>query len=126
VQTHRAFGVWKIDIVPESTDAREIVWPKKSTVAQLMTTLVNPDAELPEKMNLMAASELLNQRDAFEMTESDMQVMAAHRTQMTSHFLIDAGGVVRWSHIEAPDNPDQMGRSPGEDEMLEAARSVRR
>ena len=55
-----------------------------------------------------------------------MQIMASHRAQMTSHFLIDTSAVVRWSHTEAPDKPDQIRRSPGEDEVLKAARSVRR
>jgi hypothetical protein len=101
-------------------------WPRTCTVAQLLASSINPTKELPEPMNLLAAIETLNARDGFEDTEVDKQMYAEHGTQFNSHFLIDAGGVIRWSHVEAPDNADQLGSFPGEDEMIAAARGVRR
>jgi peroxiredoxin len=126
VQTHRAFGVAKVAILPDTTDPRELKWPKTATMAQLRASSTNPTGELPEKMNIVAASELLNKQDGFEPTEVDMQMFAAHGSQLTGHFLIDAGGVIRWSFVEAQESPDQFGGFPGEDEMIEAARRVGR
>ena len=126
VQTHRAFGVSKVVILPDSADPQELQWPKTGTMAQLMSLSINPDGELPQKMGLMAAFELLNQQDGFEMTDVDQQMFAAHGTQLNSQFLIDANGVIRWSFVEAQGGPDELCSMPGEDEMIAAAKAVRR
>ena len=39
-------------------------------------------AKLPQKMNIMVASELLNQQDGFGMTEVDQQMFATHGMQL--------------------------------------------
>jgi len=124
--THRAFGVTKFVLMPETTDPRELQWPRTITGSQLMNHSVNPGGELPEKMNLMAATQYLNQKDGFEMTEVDMRIAQANGTQFTSQFLIDPGGVVRWSFVEARDGPSGMGGSAGEDEMVAAAKAIGR
>ena len=126
VQTHRAFGVSKVVILPDSADPQELQWPKTGTMAQLMSLSVNPTGELPQKMGLMAASELLNKQDGFEMTAVDQQMFAAHGTQLNSQFLIDANGVIRWSFVEAQGGPDELCSMPAEDEMIAAAKAVRR
>ena len=126
VRTHRAYGVVKLAILPDDTDPRELRWPRTGTVAQLLASSINPTGELPERMNLLAAMETLNARDGFEDTEVDQQMQAEHGTQFNSHFLIDAGGVIRWSYVEAPDNADQLGGFPGEDELIAAAKAARR
>ena len=38
VNTHRAFGVAKGAVLPDSTDPRELHWPRTCTVAQLLAT----------------------------------------------------------------------------------------
>jgi peroxiredoxin len=124
VQTHRAYGVAQVLIVADSTDPRELHWPLNATMAQMAATAINPTGELPGPMNIFAATELLNAKDGFEMTEADKRIQEAHGTQGTGHFLIDAEGTIRWAHIEAPDNPNQLASFPGEDEMLAAARAV--
>jgi len=126
VQTHRAFGVSKMVLLPDSADPQELQWPKTATMAQLMAVSVNPTGELPQKMGLMAAFELLNQQDGFEMTEVDQQMYAAHGTQFNSQFLIDTNGVIRWSYVEAQGGPDELCSMPGEEEMIAAARAVSR
>jgi peroxiredoxin len=126
VKTHRAFGLGQVQLVPDSTDPRDLNWPKTGTLAQLLATSINPTGELPAPMNLFAASEVLNRRDGFELTEADKQIQAVHPSQRAGHFLIDSGGVIRWAHAEAPDNPNQLGSFPSEDEMLAAARTVSR
>jgi peroxiredoxin len=126
VQTHRAFGLAQVLILPDATDARELRWPQTTTVAQLLTTSVNPTGELPKRMNLVEAMEVLNTRDGFELTEADKQTHAAHGTQIDGHFLIDPAGIIRWAHVEAPENPNQLGSLPAADEILAAARAVSR
>jgi peroxiredoxin len=126
VKTHRAYGLAEVQLLPDSTDPRELNWPRTGTIAQLLATSINPTGELPEPMNLIAASDLLNSRDGFEPTETDKQIQAAHASQRTGHFLIDAQGVIRWVYAEAPDNPNQLGSAPSEDDMLAAARAVSR
>jgi peroxiredoxin len=126
VQTHRAFGVSKVVILPDTADPAELQWPRTTTFAQLMSVSINPTGELPQKMGLMAAAELLNKQDGFQMTEVDQQMFAAHGTQFNSQFLIDANGVIRWSFVEAQDGPDELCRMPGEDEIIAAAKAVTR
>ena len=126
VRTHRAFGVVQCAILPDETDPREVQWPKSATLSMLMNNSINPGGELPQKMSLVAGAEVLNKRDGFEPTEVDMQMFAAHGTQFTGQFLIDASGVIRWSFIEAQNSPDEMGGFPGEEEMIAAAKVVGR
>lgn len=126
VKTHRAFGVVAGTLLPDSTDPSELHWPRTATFAQLLATSMNPTGELPEPMNLIAASELLNRQDGFEMTDVDAQIQAAHPTQFDSQFLIDADGVIRWSYVEAQGSPNELGSFVGEDEMIAAARAVGR
>jgi len=124
VQIHRAFGVVEGRILPDTTDPRDLQWPKTATMAQIMSLSINPNGQLPEKMPLMAASELLNKQDGFEMTGVDMQMAAAHMTQFNSQFLIDANGMIRWSFVEAQNSPEDLCSAPGEEEMVAAARAI--
>ena len=126
VNTHRAFGVVQFAVLPDSTDPRELHWPQSVTFAQLLATSLNPTGELPEPMNLLAASELLNKQDGIEITQVDEQIAALHRTQFNSQFLIDADGVIRWSYVEAQGSANELGSFAGEDEMIAAAREVAR
>ena len=125
VQTHHAFGVAKAMILPDDTDPEHVQWPKATTMSRLLSVTLNPTGELPEKMPLMAASEMLNQRDGFESTPVDMHTMMEHGTQFNSQFLIDADGVIRWSFVEAQQSIDDICRFPGEDEMIAAAQAVK-
>ncbi len=124
VRTHRAFGLAQITVVPDSSDPSEVHWPQTTTMAQLLATSFNPGGELPQPMNLFAVGEALNARDGFQPTPIDEQLHAAHGSQREGIFLIDAIGTIRWTHIEAPDNPNQLGSFPSDDEILAAARAV--
>ena len=126
VNTHAAFGVAKCRLFPDSTDPRELHWPRTGTFAQLLATSLNPAGELPEPMNLVAAWDVLNKKDGFQATEVDQQIAAAHATQFNSQFLIDVEGVIRWSYIEAQRSPNELGSFVAEDEMVAAASTVGR
>lgn len=127
VQTHRAFGLNETEILPDDTDPRELHWPRTTSVAYLKSTVVTHGAdELPGPMNLLAASQTLDAKDGFEPTETDKQVATAHPLVQMGQFLIDSGGTVRWSWVEMPDSPGQLGRLPNTEEVIAAARAVPR
>jgi hypothetical protein len=120
--THRSFGV------PEGTlvaDESQAVWAQGTfTMGQLQATRVNPTGELPEPQNIFQAMETLNQRDRFELTEVDNQIVAVHAFQLAGHFLVDRDGVIRWSHIEASEGSGDLGKFPSDEEIVAAARKL--
>jgi peroxiredoxin len=126
VRTHRAFGVNQLELLPDAAPAHEVQWPKSVRMSEFMGNEINPTGELPRKMNLMAASEVLNKLDDFEVTPSDQQMMMAHGSQFNSQFLIDPKGVIRWAFIEARNGMHEMFSYPAEDEIMAAARAVAR
>jgi peroxiredoxin len=124
VQTHRAFGLPEVTLQPDDADPGHVHWPESVTMAQIMSSkLALPD--LPQPMGPMAAAELLNSRDNFEMTESDVHSATHHPMQTVGQFLIDVDGTVRWTFVEAPEGVHQLGRLPRDEDILAAARAAR-
>ena len=119
--THRAFGLPEGVLVENEAEAS---WPLRSTMRQLQASLVNPTGELPEPQNPFAASETLNQRDGFEMTEVDQQIAAAHAFQLGGHFLIDRDGIIRRLQIEGLEKIGDLAKFPTDEEILTAARAL--
>ena len=68
--------------------------------------------------------ETLNQRDGFEPTETDQQIVAAHGTQLAGHFLVDRDGIIRWQQIEAAERIGDLSKFPSDEEILRGARSL--
>lgn len=125
VETHRAFGLGETDVLPDDTAWSELHWPKTTSVAFLANgTSIAVPGVLPEPTNLFAASEALSASDGFVMEEADQQSYAAHPVLDVGHFLIDAGGTIRWTFVEAPDSPNQIGRLPNAEEVIAAARQL--
>jgi len=119
---HRSFGVPAGVLVENESEAS---WAEgKVTMGQLLAVKMNPTGELPEPQNVLAAGEILNKRDGFEMTEIDQQIAAAHGLQLGGHFLLDRSGIVRWRYIEAAEGIDGISKFPGDDEIVAAARSL--
>jgi len=120
--THRLFGVPEGVVVEDESQAS---WSLgRFTMGQLQASLVNPTGELPEPQHVFAASETLNQRDGFELTEIDQQIAAAHAFQLGGHFLIDREGIIRWLQIEGLERIGDLGKFPSDEEILAAARSL--
>jgi len=108
--THGAYGLPRPDPTPELFAA---------------VAAVRSDAagELPEPLPFEEASAVLNRIDGYEHTAGDEADMERGMTQLTGHFLIDRDRVVRWTDIEcARDGLAGLGRFPGADELLEAAK----
>jgi peroxiredoxin len=125
VQTHRAFGLPKFDILPDSTDPGQLRWPQNTTMQQLwQVPSLAAAGEVPEARSFLEAAGALNTRDGFEMMPADEESYARHAGVLEGQFLIDASGTIRWSSVEAPDGPGQMGVSPSDEEIIAAARHV--
>jgi hypothetical protein len=119
--THRAFGL-PAGVIVEDESATS--WPLSATMGQLQAVGVNPTGELPAPQHVFAAMETLNQRDGFEMTETDQQIAAAHGTQLSGHFLIDREGIIRWGQIEGAERIGDLATFPTEEEILRVARGL--
>lgn len=124
VRTHQAFGLPKMGIVPDDTDPATLQWPQRATMAQLLSARVNPGGELPEPKSLPEASELLNRKDRFELTEVDQQMHAAHGSQVEGEFLIDATGTIRWTFVEGAGGPLEIPNFPPSDDQILGAVQV--
>ena len=120
--THRAFGLPEGTVIEDESKAS---WAQGTfTMGQLQASLVNPTGELAEPQHVFAASEILNKRDGFEMTEVDQQIAAAHAFQLGGHFLIDREGIIRWLQIEGLERIGDLAKFPSDEEILRAARSL--
>jgi hypothetical protein len=93
-------------------------------MGQLLALRIDPTGELPERQDPFTAMETLNKKDGFELTEIDKHIAHAHGTQMTGHFLIDRGGIIRWEHIECTERLEDLSKFPSDEEILRAARSL--
>ena len=120
--THRVFGLPAGVLVENESEAS---WAEgKVTMGQLLAVKMNPTGELPEPQNVLAAGEILNKRDGFEMTEIDQQIAAAHGLQLGGHFLLDRSGIVRWRYIEASEGIEGLSKFPSDEEIVAAARGL--
>ncbi len=105
--SHRAFGLREVGM---------------DTV---MAIRVDLPGELPEPMDVMAMNEFLNKKEGYEITEADQQAMvASSQGQLVGQFLIDRGGIVRWSFTEVLEAGLQTFRAPIPEELMAAASQV--
>lgn len=121
--THRAFGVPRLEFLPEGSSERP-EWPYRASLAEFEASRINPTGELQEPMNPMAANWALNATDGFKMVEADDTILANHPTQLVGHFLVDAAGIVRWVQIEALDGPNSLFNFPTAAQIIAAAENL--
>jgi len=119
--THRAFGAPAFTWVEEPSASR---WPWRVTMQEFQATPINPTGELPAPLNGMEANVALNAREGFELTEVDERIFAEHGSQLAAHYLVDRQGIIRWVHVEAAEGIGGIGKFPGADVILEAARAL--
>jgi peroxiredoxin len=122
-QTHRAFGVPRIEFVAED-GSEPLEWPHRASMQAFQSARINPTGELPQPTQPMEANDVLNAKDGFELHEADKKIFASHGTQLTGHFLIDAGGVVRWASVEAPGGPGGLCHFPSPREITDTVRNL--
>ncbi|HEY9065877.1 MAG TPA: hypothetical protein VIO33_12920, partial [Burkholderiaceae bacterium] len=109
--THRAYGVPKPQPTPEILE-------------QMGTIRINPTGELPEPLPIAEAGKVLQERDGYVNTAQDQADIERQWPQLKGLFLIDRGGIVRWSYIECADEGlAGIGKLPSEEAILDAARA---
>jgi hypothetical protein len=116
--SHRAFGLPNLEFTENEDE-----WPYKISMASAISMRMDLP-ELPEPMNPMDASEVLNKKDGYEVTEDDQRMMATGHGQLFGQFLLDRDGVVRWSFTEVPEGGSRMFGAPSREELMSAAAQV--
>jgi thiol-disulfide isomerase/thioredoxin len=111
--THRAYGLPKPAATPE-------------LMAEMGALRINPTGELPEPLPVPEAGMALAKMDGYANTEADQADMHRQWPQLKGQFLIDRDGVVRWANIECAEGLAGIGKFPSDEEILTAARSLRR
>jgi peroxiredoxin len=118
---HQAYRLPAVAVVE---DEQATSWPQSVTLGQFLATPINPTGELPAPQNPFAAMDVLNKKEGFEPNEVDQQIVAAHGTQLTGHFLIDREGIVRWRQVEAAERIDDLSKFPSDEQIMTAARGL--
>lgn len=117
--SHRAFGLPNLEFTENETN-----WPYKVSMAAVKDMRVDMPGELPGPMDPVAAGEILDKRDHYEVTEADEQMMATGHGQLIGQFLLDRQGIVRWSFTEVPEGGRYMFRAPSPQELMSAVSQV--
>ena len=117
--SHRAFGLPNLEFTENETN-----WPYKVSMAVAKDMRVDVPGELPSPMDPFAASEFLDKRDHYEVTEADEQMMATGHGQLVGQFLLDRQGIVRWSFTEVPEGGRYMFAAPSPKELMSAVSQV--
>ncbi|MFC3321432.1 redoxin domain-containing protein [Mesorhizobium cantuariense] len=117
--SHRAFGLPNLEFTENETN-----WPYKVAMAVAQDMRVEIPGELPGPMDPMTASEILNKKDNYEVTEADEQMMATGHGQLIGQFLLDRQGIVRWSFTEVPEGGRYMFGAPNPQELMSAVSQV--
>ena len=110
--SHSAYGLPHPPITPE-------------LMAVVETVHTDANGELPEPLPFTRAAEALNRIDGYSYGAGDEAEMDRAMTQFTGHFLIDAGGIVRWTDVEcAREGLAGLGKHPDSVQVLAAARAL--
>ncbi|WP_027062165.1 redoxin domain-containing protein [Mesorhizobium loti] len=117
--SHRAFGLPNLEFTENETN-----WPYKVAMAVAKNMRVDMPGELPGPMDPMAAGEILDKIDHYELTEADKQMMATGHGQLVGQFLLDRQGIVRWSFTEVPEGGRYMFGAPNPQELMSAVSQV--
>ncbi|QKD01648.1 redoxin domain-containing protein [Mesorhizobium loti] len=117
--SHRAFGLPNLEFTENETN-----WPYKVAMAAAKDMRVDMPGELPGPMDPMAAGEILDKKDHYELTEADKQMMATGYGQLVGQFLLDRQGIVRWSFTEVPEGGRYMFGAPNPRELMSAVSQV--
>ena len=121
--THQAFGVPHIEFVPDNA-SEKTNWPYTATMVQFMAARHNPDGLLQAPLHPLESNNVINAKEGFVMQDADNAILAAHGTQLAGHFLVDGDGIVRWTMIEAPGGPNDLGTMPSAAQILAAVGSL--
>jgi peroxiredoxin len=114
--SHQAFGLPLLEFTQNET-----VWPRKIGMDAITAARVELPGELDRPMNPLEAAHALNERDQYEVTEAEQQMLPVSNGQLIGEFLLDRNGVVRWTFTEAADGGRHMFGAPTPEELMSAA-----
>jgi len=117
--SHRAFGLPNLEFTQNETN-----WPYKVSMAAVKDMRIEMPGELPGPLDPLAAGEILDKRDHYELTEADEQMLATGHGQLVGQFLLDRQGIVRWSFTEVPEGGRYMFGAPNPKELMSAVSQV--
>jgi peroxiredoxin len=117
--SHRAFGLPNLEFTENET-----AWPYKVSMAQASGLQIDLPGELPGPMGAIAAAEILDKKDGYEMTDADQQMSATGHGQLVGQFLLDREGIVRWSFTEVPEGGRYMFQAANAQELMSAVSKV--
>jgi hypothetical protein len=117
--SHRAFGLPLVEFTENET-----IWPRKVGIDVVMATRINMPEELDAPMNPMEAGKTLNEKDRYEVSEAEQQMLPAANGQLIGQFLLDRDGIIRWSFTEAAEDGRNMFGAPRPEELISAANQV--
>ncbi len=117
--SHRAFGLPNLVFTETETE-----WPYKVSSEAVLSMRVDIPGELPRPLDPLEATDVLNKRDGYEITESDQKMLAVGHGQLVGQFLLDRQGIVRWSFTEVPEGGRYMFGAPNPQELMSAASQV--
>ena len=89
-----------------------------------MAIRIDLPGELPEPMSVMAMDDFLNEKEGYQVTAADEQMMTADHGQLVGQFLIDREGIVRWSFTEVLEAGLQTFKAPNSQELMSVASQV--
>jgi len=75
-RTHHAFGVPRLEFLPDGSGERP-EWPHRASMAEFQAARINPTGELPEPTQPMAANPVLNAKDGFELDKVELRAAAS-------------------------------------------------
>jgi len=117
--SHRAFGLPNLQFTENENE-----WPYKVSIGAAKSIRIELPGELAEPTDPMTASEVLNTRDGYEMTDADNRMVETGQGQLFGQFLLDRDGVIRWTFTEVPDGGRHMFGKANPEELLAAASQV--
>lgn len=117
--SHQAFGLPNLEFTENET-----AWPHKVSIAAVRGMKIEAPGETPGPLDPFAASEFLDRKDGYELTEADQQMKAAGLGQLIGQFLLDRQGIVRWSFTEVPEGGRYMFGKPNPQELISAVSQV--
>ena len=116
---------------PELTTHRAYGLPNCAPTPQIWQVIGSKYAELARDLripatDMAAIQEALAHRDGYEAVAADQDDIQRHRIQFVGQFLIDRGGIIRWTNIEgAKEDLAGMERFPTDEEVLAAAQRLK-
>jgi peroxiredoxin len=130
--SHRAYGLPRPSLTPEIEQAAEKmrvhledIALNPADLAQLRGAVQGTQREQEQRMPVWDFIHMQRALYPYEMTEREQREWTDNRTLGAAQFLVDRDGLVRWTRVQAVDQPPAgLGNYPSEAEVLAAAQAL--